>query len=193
MSTIMDEPTDVAVMGLGFMGGTVCTELSLAGYKVVGIEKGPYLDYSVDFAEQKKFDEWKTEFHHYFDHKLPMWTYSIRNNSNQFAIATRRYAPSAVPEGNEVGGMGVHYGTGLGRYTPWVYQAYSMTNSRYGPSFLDSIEPNVDFEDFPLTYTDLVPYYQSWEQAYGTCGTNQEPVFPNSTFPVPPHPGTALG
>jgi gluconate 2-dehydrogenase alpha chain len=193
MSTITEKSADVVVMGLGMMAGPACAELCLAGYNVVGIEKGPYLNYAVDFAESQKFDEWKTTFQHYFDHKLTMWTYSIRNNSNQFALPNRRTDKQTVPEGHEVGGMGVHYGTHLGRYMPWTYQAYSMTLSKYGASFLSNIEPNIDFEDYPTTYDDLVPYYQSWEQAYGTAGTNQEPFLPNSTFPVPPHPVTALG
>lgn len=115
MSTITESPVDVAVMGLGMMAGPVCAELCLAGHTVAGIEKGPYLDYAVDFAESAKFDEWKTTFQHYFDHKLTTWTYSIRNNSNQFALPNRRTDKQTVPEGHEVGGMGVHYGTHLGR------------------------------------------------------------------------------
>ncbi len=196
MSTTITEPAaDVVVVGLGATGGIICAELVKAGLKVVGIDKGPYLDYSVDFAESQKFDEWKTQFAHFYDHHLSMWTYSIRNEPTQFAIPVRRYTKSisTVPEAHEVGGMCVHFSGGLGRYMPWTYQAYSMTNSRYGTSFLDSIEGNIDLEDYPFTAADLVPYAQSWEQCDGVSGTNQEPFIPNSTYPVPPHPTTALG
>ena len=49
-----------------------------------------------------------------------------------------------------------------------------------------------DLEDWPVTYDEMVPYYNSWEQAIGVVGTNQDPFIPNSTFPMPPHPETAI-
>ena len=33
---------DVVVLGLGHCGGPVAAELSVAGYKVVGLERGPF-------------------------------------------------------------------------------------------------------------------------------------------------------
>ena len=133
MSTVINQtPVDVVIVGLGQMGGVIAAELSLKGYKVVGIDKGPFLNYATDFATTQKFDEWKTQFTHFYDHKLSMWTYSIRNEPNQFAIPARRYTKNSlnVPEGHEVGGMGVHFSGGLGRYMPWTYSAFSSTNSR---------------------------------------------------------------
>ena len=58
MSTVIPEtPVDVVCLGVGFMSGVVATELALAGYKVVGITKGPYWDYVNDYSTTK-YDEW---------------------------------------------------------------------------------------------------------------------------------------
>ena len=45
-STINHPQTDVVVLGLGHMGGPIAAELTAAGYQVVGIEKGPFWDYT---------------------------------------------------------------------------------------------------------------------------------------------------
>ncbi len=43
MSTVITDPAaDVVILGLGMVGGVVAAELALAGYKVAGIDKGPY-------------------------------------------------------------------------------------------------------------------------------------------------------
>jgi choline dehydrogenase-like flavoprotein len=55
---IMHKSTDVVVLGLGHMGGPIAAELSLAGYQVVGLEKGPLWDFSTDWRQDNKNDEW---------------------------------------------------------------------------------------------------------------------------------------
>src|SRR5208337_641349 len=70
-NVIQEAAADVVVLGLGVTGGIVATELALAGYKVVGIEKGPYWDFTSDFAGVK-YDEWGIGFNRKFDHPLPL-------------------------------------------------------------------------------------------------------------------------
>ena len=71
MSTIITEPAvDVCVLGLGVTGGIVATELAVNGYKVAGIEKGPYLDFQKDYF-YNKYDEWGVAMMHKWDH--PLW------------------------------------------------------------------------------------------------------------------------
>ena len=68
MSTVITDPAaDVVILGLGMVGGVVAAELALAGYKVAGIDKGPYWNYSSDFSETK-YDEWGLAYLHKFDH-----------------------------------------------------------------------------------------------------------------------------
>jgi gluconate 2-dehydrogenase alpha chain len=196
MSTIIEEePADVVLLGLGVMSGSVAAETTAAGYKVAGIEKGPYWNYAVDFP-LNKYDEWGVSMMRKFDHPLWMSTFTIRNNTTQFANPVRRYTYPIQYHalGHGVGGAAHHYGGGMGRFGPWTYQAYSETVSKYGLSFLTSVEPNQDLHDFPWTYDQYEPYYVAWEKAYGVCGTNQGPLVPMSqNFPMPEHPITPVG
>ncbi|MGD0638081.1 MAG: hypothetical protein ABSA72_08590 [Nitrososphaerales archaeon] len=194
-TNVIQEPAaDVVVLGLGVTGGIVATELAKAGYKVVGIEKGPYWNYSTDFAPVK-YDEWGIGFHRKFDHPLPMSTYTIRNNDNQYALPARRNTSlQIIVQGHGVGGMSQHYAGAMGRYGPWNYQMASMTASRYGPNFLNTIDPTNDVQDWPMTYSEYEPYYVEWEQAWGLAGTNMGSLVPMSkNFPLPPHPQTSQG
>ena len=111
MSQIINHPSvDVVVLGMGAMSGTVAVELALAGYKVVGLERGPYWDYNSDFYSTK-YDEWGIGYMRKFDHNLSISTATLRNNRNQFALPVRRNtAPpgQSISEGYGVGGMANH-------------------------------------------------------------------------------------
>jgi gluconate 2-dehydrogenase alpha chain len=190
---VEESPVDVCILGLGVAGGVIAAELALAGYKVRGIEKGPFWDYINDFS-QSKYDEWGVMYQRKFDHPLRLFTYTLRNNSDQMAIPVRRNIGSQIiTPGHGVGGMAQHYGAMMGRFGPWVYQMRSETESRYGSDFLNNIAPTNDIEDWPMTYDDYEPYYVEWEKAFGVTGTNQGPFQPMSQdFPMPPHPYTPV-
>jgi gluconate 2-dehydrogenase alpha chain len=181
-------------MGMGMMGGIVATQLAIDGYKVAGIDKGPFWDFSTDFA-LTKYDEWGTTIMKKFDHPLPLFTTTMRNNINQFALPIRRYTVSQFPaNGHGVGGAAHHYSGAMGRTGPWNYTEASSTASRYGPDFLATTVPNADLVDWPYTYQEQDPYYVAWEAAMGISGTNQGPLCPMSTnYPLPPHPTTPSG
>ncbi len=196
---IVHPQTDVVVLGLGHMGGPIAAELTKpgVGYNVVGLEKGPFWDFGLDWRQENKDDEWAIAVERKFDHPLYISSFSIRNNMNQFALPVRRYTKNVQYHalGHGVGGVGVHYGGGLGRFSPWSYQPVTMTKAKYGEAAYNTILSNVkggtpDLEDWPVTYNDMVPYYKQWEQAIGVVGNTQEPFMPDSKFPMPPHPDT---
>ena len=204
MSTPITEPAvDVVCLGVGFMSGVVATELAIAGYKVVGITKGPYWDYVNDFS-MTKYDEWGVGLGRKYDSPLPLQSTTIRNNSSQFALPVRRYTMPIQYHalGHGVGGAAQHYGGGMGRYGPWAYQMKSMTDTRY-PGKLSSINPQDDTRDWPLTYAQYEPYYVAWEKAHGICGNyNGSPTnlstdtahpWMSANYPLPPHPTTPVG
>ncbi|MCW3994834.1 MAG: hypothetical protein NWE98_01630 [Candidatus Bathyarchaeota archaeon] len=193
---IQHTPVDVVVLGMGAMSGTISVELVQAGYKVVGLERGPYWDYASDFYATK-YDEWGIGYMRKFDHNLAVSTATLRNNRFQFALPVRRNtAPPGqiISEGYGVGGMAQHYGGVMGRFSPWVYQMYSQTVNRYGLDFLNAAVPHQDIIDWPMTYDDYVPYYEEWEKMWGVCGTNEGilPGFTNYSFPLPPSPTTPV-
>src|SRR5579871_1551488 len=138
--------------------------MAVAGHKVVGIEKGPYWNYQTDFS-QTKYDEWGIMYQRKFDHPLRLFTYTLRNNSDQMALPVRRNIGSQIiTPGHGVGGMAQHYGGMMGRFGPWLYQMKSQTISRYGQKFLSDIAPTNDIEDWPMTYQQYDPYYVEWEK-----------------------------
>jgi gluconate 2-dehydrogenase alpha chain len=192
---IQHNPTDVVILGMGVMSGTIAAEVTLAGYKAVGLERGPYWDYSSDFYATK-YDEWGTLFNRKYDHPMQKSIATLRNNRDQFALPVRRNTPTGqiISEGYGVGGMAQHYGGLMGRFSPWTYQMYSKTVERYGLDFLNNAVPHQDITDWPLTYDDYSPYYDTWEKMWGICGTNEGPLMPNlSNYPLPPAPDTPLG
>jgi gluconate 2-dehydrogenase alpha chain len=194
-TAVIQEPeVDVCLLGLGVAGGIIAAELATAGYSVVGIEKGPYWDYESDFA-LTKYDEWGIMMLRKFDHPLPMFTYSLRNNSDQMAMPVRRYTMDQfIAAGHGVGGMAQHYAGMMGRFGPWAYTMQSETASKYGADFLSTIDPTNDIQDWPMTYNDYEPYYVEFEKAWGITGTNQGPFQPMSqNFPLPPHPYSNVG
>ena len=199
-SPITHPQTDVVVLGLGHMGGPIAAELTAAGYNVVGLEKGPFWNYAVDWNPTNIHDEWGIAVERKFDHPLYISTFTIRNNSNQFALPMRRYTKQIQYHalGHGIGGAGTHYGGGLGRFSPWSYQPVTMTKEKYGDAGYNAILSNAkggtpDLEDWPVTYADMVPYYNQWEKAIGVSGDTQDPFIPNAKFFTPPHPATPYG
>jgi choline dehydrogenase-like flavoprotein len=129
MSTVITEPAvDVCVLGLGVTGGIVAAEVAIHGFKVAGIEKGPYWDYLTDFS-LSKYDEWGVGMLHKWDHPLWLSSWTWRNKSTQFAVPFRRYmqGQGGSPLGHGVGGGAQHYSAGYGRYAPWSYTPYWLT------------------------------------------------------------------
>ncbi len=182
---------DAVVLGLGQISGPVAAELALAGYSVVGIEKGPSWDYTQDWHPSNIHDEWAIAVERKFDHPLQISTFTLRNNKDQFALPVRRYTKTVQYHalGHGVGGAAAHWGGGVGRYGPWSFKPYSETANKYGTSMLPS---NHDLEDWPITYDEAKPYYEAWEKAIGVSGDNQDPFIPDVKYPTPPHPPTPL-
>jgi gluconate 2-dehydrogenase alpha chain len=198
MSAPITHPeVDVVCLGLGYMSGTVAADLVNAGYDVVAIEKGPYWNYGVDWVPTNIHDEWAISVERKFDHPLYISTFTIRNTMDQFALPVRRYTKLVQYHGlgHAVGGAGTHYGGGMGRFSAWSYQPVTMTQQKYGTDGYNSIVQNVkggtlDLEDWPVTYDEMVPYYETFEKTMGISGDTEGPFIPNVTFPSPPHPFT---
>src|SRR3984885_6073092 len=151
------EKTDVVIVGMGAVGGVMAAELSKAGMKVIGLERGPRLK-TADFT----LDELR-----YFQRKdlrpspktQPV-TWRPNQNTPAFRLPQMDY-------GNQAGGGTVHYGAVSWRLHEDDFRARSHTIERYGVS---AIPQDSSIADWPLSYAELEPFYDRTEYDLGVSG-----------------------
>jgi gluconate 2-dehydrogenase alpha chain len=152
------EKTDVVIVGVGAAGGILAAELSRAGMKVIGLERGPRLA-TADFNPH---DELR-----YFQRQ------DLRPNAKRQPVtwrpnASARATPMPVLNyGNQAGGGTVHYGAVSWRFHADDFRARSQTIERYGAS---AIPADSSLADWPLRYADLEPWYDHAEYELGVSG-----------------------
>ena len=152
------ERTDVVIVGVGGAGGILAAELSKAGMRVIGLERGPRLK-TADFEPH---DELR-----YFQRQdlRPNWKkqpVTWRANANQRAVPLQ-----TLNYGAQAGGGTVHYGALSWRLHEDDFRARSVTLERYGAG---AIPQDSSLIDWPLTYADLEPYYDRAEYELGVSG-----------------------
>ncbi|MCL6576771.1 GMC family oxidoreductase [Kyrpidia sp.] len=137
-----DEPADVVVIGTGAGGGNVIRELCLKGVKVVALEAGPRLDPDKDFEE----DEWAMFY------KLSWLDPVVTEGNDATGMATWIC--------KTVGGTTTHWAGAALRFQPHEFRA----RTTYGDI------PGADLRDWPIDYSDLLPYYEEAEKVMGVAG-----------------------
>jgi gluconate 2-dehydrogenase alpha chain len=150
---------DVVLIGLGAAGGIAAQVLAEAGMDVVALEAGPRID-----PRESTFDELRNDVRNWMSDpkaklEVPVW----RFDSSQAA------GPSPWPMlmANGVGGSTMHYECISLRFQPWNFEARTKTLARYGPG---AIPGDSTLADWPVSYRDLEPYYDSVERAIGVSG-----------------------
>ena len=150
--------TDVVIVGVGAAGGILAAELSKAGMKVIGLERGPRLTTS-DFDPH---DELRFFQRHDLRPNISTQPITWRANANVRAV------PIPVQNyGNQAGGGTVHYGAVSWRFHEYDFRARSHTIARYGAG---AIPADSSLTDWPLSYADLEPYYDKAEYEIGVSG-----------------------
>jgi len=172
---------DIVVVGAGLVGGLMSWDLSLKGLNVAMIDSGPLVDRA---AAVRRFK------------KAP-----IKDNSAPYVTAP--YAPSP------------------GETDPWDYYVQKDHDSRdplkqvgftglyirnvggtswHFTGHAERMYPN-DFreksaygrgEDWPISYEDLVPYYERVERAWGVAGDETCVAPEKHAYPLPVIPLTYL-
>ncbi len=153
------QKTSVVVIGLGAVGGVAVLPLVNAGIKVVGLEAGSWLT-TRDFAPDElrnNIRDWPQSVS-----KAKQEIPTVRPDEN--SVATQG---SGHPMMNAVGGTSLHYWAQSWRLSPWDFQMVSETTRRYG---VERIPKDSTVEDWPISYTDLEPYYELVEYAIGVSG-----------------------
>ncbi len=165
MSITRLKPVDVVVVGVGVAGSIVCKELAQTGLRVVGLERGRMIDPAHDFAMPYVHDELKYDRHSDIIQNLSRETVTFRNSMHEGALPVREVG--SFKPGECVGGAGVHWGGSAFRFLPWDFEVRSRTHERYGRKKLPQ---DCTSQDWGLTYDELEPYYDQFEQIYGIGG-----------------------
>ena len=153
------KPVDVVVIGLGAAGGVAVLPMARAGLKIAALEAGSWM---------KPTDFRADEIHNNVRRKVT----TGRKVWNE--IPTFRTAPGAPtrratvpPMMNAVGGTSIHYYANSWRFSPWDFKTRSETIKRYGANALPK---GNTIEDWPVSYEDLEPYYDTIEYEIGVSG-----------------------
>ena len=157
---------DVVIVGLGWTGCIVASELTDEGLDVIAIERGPWRDAPTDFPTTYAQDELRYRIRHELFLRPDQTTFTFRNKSNQTALPIRSWGAFMPPNG--IGGGGVHWNAETWRFLPSDFVLKTHLTERYGASFLPE---DMTIQDWGVTYHDLEPYYSSFEYLCGTSGT----------------------
>ena len=178
MVTKLDK-VPVVTIGVGWAGGIVAAELSKAGHKVVGLERGSNR-VTEDFAN--KHDELRYINRHELMNKLSDLSFTFRNNTEETAAPLRH--PDSAIVGRDVGGGGLHWAAQTHRYFPYDFEIRSKTIERYGE---EKIPEGSTIQDWGITYDELEPYFDKFEKTMGTSGERNDNEAPRENdYPTPP-------
>ncbi len=153
------KPVDVAVIGLGAVGGVAVLPLAQAGLKVAGIEAGTWMD-PRSFKPDEIYNNVRGLVTSVPKAKHEIPTFRTRDTERAVQGTTH-------PMMNAIGGTSIHYHAQSWRYNPWDFKVRSEAIRRYGPN---SIPKGSTLEDWPVTYDELEPYYDRIEYVVGVSG-----------------------
>jgi choline dehydrogenase-like flavoprotein len=156
---------DVVIIGAGASGAAVAWSLASAGFKVVCLEQGGW----VDPRSLPHFQpDW--ELHRLTDFNADP---NVRGGAEDYPVNNAESAFSPLMY-NAVGGSTIHWSAHFPRYHPSDFRVRS----------LDGVG-----DDWPLTYEELEPYFDQNDQLIGVAGLHgdpsQPPRSPRQTPPIP--------
>ena len=171
------EVVDFVIVGSGAAGGVLAHELSQAGFSVVVLEQGPWRQ-SADF----RHDELANWFQFDMVGNLTDFPQTFRRTPTESAERAQNVPPLLYARG--VGGSSVHFTANYWRFRPSDFRERTMLGSIAGTAF----------DDWPLTYEELEPYYSRVEWEIGVSGEPGPNDPPRSRgYPVPPLPVKSSG
>lgn len=171
--------TDVVIVGVGWAGGIIASELTKAGLNVVGLERGKERKTEDYFMVH---DELRYSLRYELMQDLSKETITFRSNEKIRALPMRQYGSFLL--GDNLGGAGVHWNGQTYRFLPYDFQMRSMTVDRYGK---DKIPADMTIQDWGITYDELEPYYDKFEKMAGISG-EEDPLAGKRSNPYPTPP-----
>jgi gluconate 2-dehydrogenase alpha chain len=152
------EKTEVVIVGAGAAGGIIAAELSKAGMKVIGLERGPRLKTS-DFEPHDELRYFQRQDLRPDPKRMPV-TWRANANARATPIASQN-------NGNLAGGGTVHYGALSWRFHENDFRVRSATIERYGEK---AIPEDTSLVDWPVGYAEMEQWYDKTEYEIGVSG-----------------------
>jgi choline dehydrogenase-like flavoprotein len=164
------EEFDVCVIGTGAGGGVMIEQLTAAGFRVVALQRGPFLTPS-DFDD----DELRTVIRDqvFSPDQVETYRYDIKSPTE-----TGKFNMTA----HCVGGTMTHWAAWSWRFRPDDFRVLSTDGPVAGASLAD----------WPITYDELEPFYERAEWEFGVSGDatgNPYGAPRKKGYPNPAHPG----
>ncbi len=171
--------TDVVIVGVGWAGGIIASELTKKGLKVVGLERGRERKTEDYFMVH---DELRYALRYDLMQDLSKETITFRGNERIRALPMRQYGSFLIGDG--LGGAGVHWNGHTFRFLPYDFEIRSKTTERYGKN---KIPAEMTIQDWGITYDELEPYYDKFEKTAGISG-EENPLGGKRSdkYPTPP-------
>lgn len=176
---------EVVVVGVGWTGGIVAAELTKAGKKVVGLERGSNRS-TEDF--QMIHDEYRYGQRYGLMQDASKETITFRNKRDEKALPMRKLGSFLM--GENVGGAGVHWNGQTWRFLPYDFELKTQTDKRYGKNKLSD---DYLIQDWGITYEELEPYFYQFEKTAGISGEDNPKGAPRENdYPTPPMKSTPI-
>jgi gluconate 2-dehydrogenase alpha chain len=156
---------DIVIVGLGWTGGILAKELADTGLSIVVLERGAPRDTNPDFMYPNVHDELRYAQRHELMQNVSRETLTFRNTASETALPMRQLGSFLPGEG--VGGAGVHWNGATWRWLPWDHEPLKLTLARYGRA---AIPPDMNLQDWGVSYDELEPYYDKFEFLCGISG-----------------------
>jgi gluconate 2-dehydrogenase alpha chain len=164
MATKLPE-ADAVLLGVGLVGTILGRELTRAGLKVVGLERGEPRYTVPDFQGPQMHDELRYSIRKALMQDNAKETLTFRNAMNETALPIRRWG-SFLP-GTGLGGAAVHWNGQTYRFQDSDFKMRTRTVERYGKNFLTE---DLTVQDWGVTAVELEPYYDRFEYLLGISG-----------------------
>lgn len=161
---------EVLIIGAGASGAIAAKHLAEAGFKVVCLEQGSHVDDKEFYGDKP---EWELMSQQRW-HPNP----NVRGLPSDYPVEVSQSDVNPLMY-NAVGGSTVIYGAHWHRFVP----------SDFRVKTLDGVA-----DDWPISYEDLLPYYDFLDDEMGISGLAGDPAYPTpASPPLPPVPIGAVG
>ncbi len=160
---------DVLIIGAGPSGAVVAQHMAANGFSVICLEQSRWFNNN-EFPGNKV--DWELLSQQRW-HPEP----TTRGLDTDYPTNVAEADVHPLMLGG-VGGSTLLYSAHWMRFLPSDFRMHS----------LDGVA-----EDWPISYTDLAPYYDKVDQAIGVAGVEGDPMYPPFDLPMPPHPIGKVG